>query len=59
MVLERGEDDFVAGPDELSTITVRHGIDRVGRAAGEDHFAVLAAGKTFAGASGVRARRKC
>ncbi len=42
MVLERGQDDLVAGPDELPAIAVHHQIDRVGGAAGEDHFAVFA-----------------
>ena len=42
VVLERGQDDFVAGADELAAIAVHHEVDRVRGAAGEDHFAVFA-----------------
>ena len=42
MVLERGQDDFVAGVDELAPVTVHRQVDRFGGAAGEDHLALLA-----------------
>ena len=42
MVLERRQDDFVARADELAAIAVHHEVDRIGRAAGEDHFAIFA-----------------
>ena len=36
VMLERRQDDFVAGFEELAPVAVHHEVDRLGRAAGED-----------------------
>ena len=42
MMLQRGEQDFVAGTDKLLSERVRDEVDRLGRAPGEDYLVLVA-----------------
>jgi hypothetical protein len=41
-MLERGQNDFVAGANEFAAVTMHYEIDRICGAAGEDDFPIFA-----------------